>query len=229
MSIVRRSIDLNGNPGVAQLVVAIVFAILATLSVVLRFVARRTSRVYPSMNDYMIVVALGATLSLSIATIISVVAGGAGLSKHQLSTSEIRIYWKTMLAVIISWPIAQSMTKISILLLYIHLFPIKVFRIAAYSLILVVSAWMIQQVLASLLMCRPISYNWDASVNGTCGNVAANCLAGAGINTLLLFLPSNILAQHHIQKAAQESDDQHTLRDSIGCPLLSQYIDQSMV
>ncbi|KAI4225288.1 MAG: hypothetical protein L6R36_004032 [Xanthoria steineri] len=58
MSIVRRSIDLNGNPGVAQLVVAIVFAILATLSVVLRFVARRMSRVYPSMNDYMIVVAL---------------------------------------------------------------------------------------------------------------------------------------------------------------------------
>lgn len=58
MWIVRRSIDPNGNPGVAQLVVAIVFGILATLSVLLRFVARRISRVYLSMNDYVIVIAM---------------------------------------------------------------------------------------------------------------------------------------------------------------------------
>ncbi|KAI4253158.1 MAG: hypothetical protein L6R42_007692, partial [Xanthoria sp. 1 TBL-2021] len=144
----------------------------------------------------------GATLALAIATIISVVAGGAGLSKHQLSTSEIRIFWKAMFAIIISWPIAQSMTKISILLFYIHLFPTKVFRFAAYSLIVVVSAWMIQQVLASLLLCHPISINWDASVNGTCGNVAANCLAGAGINTLtdilILILPMPIIWRLHV-------------------------------
>ena len=89
-----------------------------------------------------------------------------------------------MYAIIISWPVAQSMTKISILLFYIHLFPTRVFNYAAYSLIVVVTAWMIQQILASLVLCRPISINWDTSVNGTCGNVAANCLAGAGINTL---------------------------------------------
>lgn len=89
-----------------------------------------------------------------------------------------------MYAIIISWPVAQSMTKISILLFYIHLFPTRVFCYAAYSLIVVVTAWMIQQILASLVLCRPISINWDASVKGRCGNVAANCLAGAGINTL---------------------------------------------
>ena len=89
-----------------------------------------------------------------------------------------------MYAIIISWPVAQSMTKISILLFYIHLFPTRVFSYAAYSLIVVVTAWMIQQILASLVLCRPISINWGTSVNGTCGNVAANCLAGAGINTL---------------------------------------------
>lgn len=142
-------------------------------------------------------------------TVPGVVDGGAGLSKHQLSSSELRIYWKvcsiipfrvrnkytiltsfsqqSMYACIITWPIAQSCTKISILLFYIHLFPTRIFRFAAYSLIVVVTTWMFQQVLASLLLCRPISYNWDASVNGTCGNVAANCLAGAAVNTLYVF------------------------------------------
>ncbi|KAI4243954.1 MAG: hypothetical protein L6R40_003164 [Gallowayella cf. fulva] len=180
----RRSVDLNGDPGVAQLVVAVIFGILATVSVILRVVARHLSRVYLSLNDYMILIALGATSSMAIAIVISVVDGGAGLSKHQLSSSELRIYWKSMYACIITWPIAQSCTKISILLFYIHLFPTRIFRFAAYSLIVVVTTWMFQQVLASLLLCRPISYNWDASVNGTCGNVAANCLAGAAVNTL---------------------------------------------
>ncbi|KAL8780406.1 MAG: hypothetical protein Q9213_006491 [Squamulea squamosa] len=232
----RRSIDLNGNPGNAQLVVAIIFGILATLSVILRYVSRRISRVYLSMNDYSIFVALvccrnllamehGADRALggnfdpghryhhqyvmschiiSVLRLIiqGVVAGGAGLSKHRLSSNEIRIFWKTMFAIIISWPVAQSMTKISILLFYIQLFPTKVFRIAAYSLIVVVTVWMIQQVLAILLLCRPISINWDVSVTGTCGNVAANCMAGAGVNTLtdilILILPMPIIWHLHV-------------------------------
>ncbi|KAL8734369.1 MAG: hypothetical protein Q9166_001567 [cf. Caloplaca sp. 2 TL-2023] len=205
----RRSVDLDGNSGVAQLVVAIIFGTLATISVVLRIVSRRLSRVSLSMNDYMIIIALlplsvcqeGITLDLTL-TIQGVVAGGAGLSKHQLSSHEIRVFWKSMFAIIITWPIAQSMTKISILLFYIHLFPTKTFCHAAYTLIVVVSAWMIQQVLASLLLCHPISYNWDPSVNGSCGDVAANCLAGAGINTLtdilILVLPMPIIWRLHV-------------------------------
>ncbi|KAL8820396.1 MAG: hypothetical protein Q9223_001387, partial [Gallowayella weberi] len=201
-----RSIDLDGNPGVAQLVVAVIFGILATISVVLRIVARHLSRKSLALNDYMILFALGATLSMALATIISVAAGGAGLSKHQLSSNELRIYWKvystSMFAIIITWPIAQSCTKISILLFYIHLFPTKPFRFAAYTLIVVVTLWMIQQSLASLLLCQPISYNWDASVNGHCGNVAANCLAGAVVNTftdiLILILPMPTIWHLHV-------------------------------
>ena len=130
MSLIRRSVDLKGSPGVAQLVVAIIFGVLATLSVVLRFVSRRISRVYLSINDYAIVIALvRAALDIlglsnlklikysgshvdpstsycdqyalhyladsdSILIISGVAAGGAGLSKHQLNDSEIRIFWK---------------------------------------------------------------------------------------------------------------------------------------
>ncbi|KAL8671865.1 MAG: hypothetical protein Q9168_003655 [Polycauliona sp. 1 TL-2023] len=195
MGIIQRSIDLNGNPGIAQLVVAIIFGLLATISVVLRFVSRRNFDAGPGFNHQYALRDLANSTSRLI--ISGVVAGGSGLSKHRLNDSELRIFWKSMFVTIVSWPIAQSFTKISILLFYIQLFPTKWFTYSAYSLIAAVSAWMIQQVLASLLLCRPISFNWDASVNGTCGNVAANCLAGAGINTLtdilILILPMPII------------------------------------
>lgn len=91
---------------------------------------------------------------------------------------------KSLFAIIVCWPVAQSATKVSILLFYLHLFPTRKFRLAAYSLIVVLSAWALEQVLATLLLCQPISYNWDGSIDGHCDSVAVNCIVGAAINTL---------------------------------------------
>lgn len=54
----RRSPGLERNRGLAQVVVAIVFGIIAIIAVVLRITSRRMSRVSLGMNDYMIVLAL---------------------------------------------------------------------------------------------------------------------------------------------------------------------------
>lgn len=58
MLAVRRSIDLNGNPGIAQLVVAIIFGILATVAVILRILSRKVSKVNLSICDYTMMFAL---------------------------------------------------------------------------------------------------------------------------------------------------------------------------
>ncbi|KAI4259363.1 MAG: hypothetical protein LQ352_000772 [Teloschistes flavicans] len=104
---------------------------------------------------------------------------------------------KSLFAIIVCWPVAQSATKVSILLFYLHLFPTRKFRLAAYSLIVVLSAWALEQVLATLLLCQPISYNWDGSIDGHCDSVAVNCIVGAAINTLtdviILVLPMPII------------------------------------
>ncbi|KAL9586743.1 MAG: hypothetical protein Q9212_000689 [Teloschistes hypoglaucus] len=193
----RRSVNLNEDPGIAQLAVAFIFGLLALLAVILRILSRRLSKTRLAMNDYMIFLGLAATLVMAIATVISVVDGGAGLHKDQLSSDELRVFWKSMFAVIISWPIAQSATKISILLFYLHLFPTRKFRLAAYSLLVVLSAWALEQILATLFLCQPISYNWNGSIDGHCGSVAVNCIAGAAINTLtdiiILILPMPII------------------------------------
>ena len=57
-SMTRRSPGLERNRGLAQVVVAIVFGIIAIIAVVLRITSRRMSRVSLGMNDYMIVLAL---------------------------------------------------------------------------------------------------------------------------------------------------------------------------
>ncbi|KAL8869933.1 MAG: hypothetical protein Q9174_003904 [Haloplaca sp. 1 TL-2023] len=73
---------------------------------------------------------------------------------------------------------------------------------AAYILMAVVSAWCIQQILTVLLLCQPIAFNWDGSLNGHCGDVAANCLAGAAVNTLtdilILILPMPTIWRLHV-------------------------------
>lgn len=63
----------------------------------------------------------------------------------------------------------------------------------------VISVWGIEQILATLLMCRPISCNWEIVVDGHCGNTTASLIAGAGINTLyvdLSFAFDHAIAPH---------------------------------
>lgn len=62
--IARRSLRLERNGGLAQVVVAIVFGIIAIIAVVLRITSRRMSRVSLGMTDYMIVLALVQTFDV---------------------------------------------------------------------------------------------------------------------------------------------------------------------
>lgn len=62
---------------------------------------------------------------------------------------------------------------------------------------IIVCLWCIEQVAASLLLCKPVSFNWYCKQKGSCGNVLAACLAGAGVNVLtdliILALPMPII------------------------------------
>jgi len=57
-SSIKRSIDLRRDPGITQLVVTVIFTLLAIIAVVLRLVSRRLSKVKPQLDDYIIIVAL---------------------------------------------------------------------------------------------------------------------------------------------------------------------------
>ena len=56
---------------------------------------------------------------------------------------------------------------------------------AAYMFAALSISLMLAVVLATMLICRPLSYNWDRAEKGTCGHRTALYLGG-GISNLLI-------------------------------------------
>lgn len=91
---------------------------------------------------------------------------------------------------------AISLTKVSILLFYLRIFPDRRLRQAIFVTIGVTVLYMVTFSIASALQCQPVhlAWNrWDGEHEGKCSNLHAAAYAAAGINILLdlvvMFLP----------------------------------------
>ena len=85
----------------------------------------------------------------------------------------------------ILWACSNTAVKISILHLYICIFPTRKFRMAAYITMGLTGTYVTTIILEALLICRPLPYFWDKSIKGTCGNQVITYLT-AGIFNLLI-------------------------------------------
>ena len=65
-----------------------------------------------------------------------------------------------------------------------------------------VLGWWLSVFLEELLLCRPLAYSWDKSINGSCGNLPAAYLAASILNLLtdvsVLVLPIPIVLKLHL-------------------------------
>jgi len=98
-------------------------------------------------------------------------------------------------------------TKASILLFYLR-FPVtKWFRIATYIVMFISIANCLTTTLGVLYLCRPISYSWDSSGEGTCINGNIPFLLTAALNVVtdvaILLLPIWLLAPLRISFMAR--------------------------
>ena len=83
------------------------------------------------------------------------------------------------------WVTTTTLIKLSILHLYVGIFERPYFRAAAYTVgILSVLFW-IAYVLTGFLVCRPLAFNWDKTLHGTCGNTTSQEIGSATINMVL--------------------------------------------
>ena len=103
---------------------------------------------------------------------------------------------------IVLWASALSAVKLSLLLFYVRIFSIRKFRIAAYAVIPLVLGWWLSVFLEELLLCRPLAYNWDKKLDGSCGNLSAAYLAAGILNLLtdisVLVLPIPMVLNLHL-------------------------------
>ncbi|MCJ1393209.1 hypothetical protein MMC18_006081 [Xylographa bjoerkii] len=140
--------------------------------------------VYLGWDDLWIFIALFFAYGNGIAEIVGVVYAGVGQHAADLSTFQVAAAKQCLLAAEMTWVMCTTSIKLSILCLFVRLFPIRRVRIEAYILIGIVTTFCLAALLAFLLQCRPIQANWDPTIEAVCGNQAASWL-GTGITNIL--------------------------------------------
>jgi hypothetical protein len=96
------------------------------------------------------------------------------------------------------WVLSLSCTKVSILLLYLRIFPVTwVVRISSATIVVII-AWTIGTILAGCMICRPFAFNWDQTiVGGSCGDQVTSFTVTGVINlvtdVVVLVTPMPIL------------------------------------
>ena len=87
--------------------------------------------------------------------------------------------------------------KLSILHLYLSIFTSKPFYQWVYLVMGLNMLWWISMFIEDLTVCQPLSYTWNKSLSGHCGNILAGYISSAIINVILdvavIILPMPIL------------------------------------
>ncbi|KAK4184312.1 hypothetical protein QBC35DRAFT_59500 [Podospora australis] len=78
--------------------------------------------------------------------------------------------------------ITVSLTKMSILFLYLRIIPHRVYKIINWSMMVFVGLTAFTCVVAGIFQCNPIRRAWHPEIDGTCFNQVALYLANAGLN-----------------------------------------------
>ncbi|EFR05444.1 integral membrane protein [Nannizzia gypsea CBS 118893] len=172
--------------GVIVIIINTTFTTLAIIAVILRFYAINVIGRSYYLSDYLIVLGLIFTIGTAVLAMVAVIDGGAGLHMYQANEHQLLMLLKTFVAGPVIWSTATTFTKLSILSFYHKVFGSKhSMRIAVYIESIITIALYLAGVLEPFLLCRPFSYTWDKSVNGTCGNATKAYLAVAVTNLIV--------------------------------------------
>lgn len=183
--------------------------VLAFIFVVLRFAARYKRGLTYGSDDWMIVVSL----------VFCFVAGGLnyaminwGLGRHAvtLPPDNVTMVLKLLVAFECIYCTGVGLVKLSLLLMYLRIFPTKDFRIGAYILGSVTIGWVIAINCVSIFQCNPIEKAWlGPAVAGTCINLKASFIGNAVPNILtdiiILCMPVTQVLRLQVSNAQRAS------------------------
>lgn len=105
-------------------------------------------------------------------------------------------------AIQILYKFTINMTKVSILCLYLRIFPNKMFRKAAWIVMFLVVGYAASSILATIFQCTPLSKTFRPQTPGKCLNLTAFWYTNAVANILgdcaILALPMPVLYALHL-------------------------------
>ncbi|KAL4882906.1 CFEM domain-containing protein [Aspergillus karnatakaensis] len=177
--------------------------VVAILAVGLRLANRAMDRRL-GWDDYTIVLSLLFAIAVS-AIGLKLKDFGLGKDIWTIPFDDIRMTLKLFFIEEELYGICIAMVKISMLLLYLRLFPNKPLRVAVFVFMGLTAAWGATAFFVLLFSCRPISHywnKWDGEHEGTCLNQDSILVAHSVINILLdvgiTIVPMPILIKLHM-------------------------------
>ncbi|CZS94155.1 related to integral membrane protein [Rhynchosporium agropyri] len=176
-------VDLTGNRQGELRATSIAITILAVFVVGLRFLSRWMKGIGFGVDDFMILVALF-FLFAAFATCVIGIHFGLGMHAAALEVPQIVSYAKSLIAFECLYVTCICFTKISLLLMYLRIFPVRSIRIGAYILGGLSIAWCISIIMVSIFQCTPIEKTWNSSIPGFCINLKGSFIGNAIPNIL---------------------------------------------
>ncbi|EGR46952.1 uncharacterized protein TRIREDRAFT_122795 [Trichoderma reesei QM6a] len=161
----RDAID-DGDPnprGESLARLSIIFVCLAGFFVVLRLLTRHFHTKAFGADDALIVVALALSVCMTVAYN-GEAGNGFGLHSDQINQEH------KILAFKILYKVATCLTKSSLGMLYLRIFPGHKFRIAVITVVGVTVAYTFAAVLMTVFACKPIEKAWRKTLPGVCVN-----------------------------------------------------------
>ncbi|KAF3771304.1 hypothetical protein M406DRAFT_231203, partial [Cryphonectria parasitica EP155] len=171
---------------IALLVCSVVFAIIPTIAVILRLAARRIANRKLDAADYLILfawvsrmysMACSDVTRLTCIVITETLYGGFGWHRLDVVAAfgeqVIVNYHIISMPLEIFWTLSISVSKMSLLLLYVKVFPLSRLTVASKITCAFVGLLALSAVLCTLLICQPIQHNWYLDIPGHCGSQKA--------------------------------------------------------
>ncbi|OAA81194.1 hypothetical protein LEL_00739 [Akanthomyces lecanii RCEF 1005] len=185
--------------GAGLIATAIIMPVVATLWTILRIWTRKIRGVSTwFMEDILCYLAVFFFWGLGINYICMVTIGGAGNHLPQLAGGDyLSRFSQTTFAAQVLYALTLGFTKMSITWMIKRIFFESYHAWIPYSLMVLNFCWMMQTILTGLLLCHPITLNWNPSGRGSCGNqtVAFSAVSIVDIVTdiLIISLPAKML------------------------------------
>ncbi|KXX72992.1 hypothetical protein MMYC01_210536 [Madurella mycetomatis] len=193
----EKTIPIENSNQVAIIVTSTLAIIIPTILVGLRFWAGHLIHRRLGASDLCILAALIFTIGLHVDMYIMVLLGGFGFHGYDIvqrfGMDTLVLFLKGILAFPIIWNFTICFSKLSVLLMYTNLIPVRGMIIACRVVGLFIILWNTGGILGALFLCRPIAFNWDKTLEGTCGDNRLFYIWLGGINVVaeavVLLLP----------------------------------------
>ncbi|KAI0011189.1 hypothetical protein F4779DRAFT_574609 [Xylariaceae sp. FL0662B] len=177
------------------LTVSTLFGVIALLSCVGRGYAIRQRHDSFHLQDLYLLIALLLTFTSLGLQWACVVRGGSGRHMADVEPLDVVLTLKLIIPFEALYGVTLMLIKWSILLFYQRVFGpgTASFRWVLHGTMVILFLWMLSVILETFLLCRPLEYNWNTSIEGTCGDRNAVYIIAGAINMatdiIVLFIP----------------------------------------